>query len=153
MHFLEGFPITPQLILSEATKYNEEREMVDGWKPGNRWYLGFIRRNPEISKDIRTRKNRIENQTTSESDVREWYQKVMDMANQMNWRDCFQDAQRIFNMDEISFCLNPEQRNVLTKRGSKNTFTSSMKVEKDYCTVLLGGKWNVCENLHQNILF
>lgn len=66
--------------------------------------------------------------------------KVTDFATDQNWQDCLSDPNKIFNMDETSFCVNPKLGKVLAKRGAKNIYTMSMNNEKDCYTVLLGGK-------------
>lgn len=58
----------------------------------------------------------------------------------MEWQDCLKDENKIFNMDETSFCVNPTLGKVLAKRGTKNIYTMSVENEKDCYTVLLGGK-------------
>ncbi|XP_055303246.1 uncharacterized protein LOC129568930 [Sitodiplosis mosellana] len=133
-----GFPITPQLLKNEAHKYNEEYGSVDGWQPGDKWYYGFLHRNPDIS--LRTPQHiSVNKNPTTETEVREWYQKINDFINEMGYEDCLKDVNRIFNMDETSFCVNPTLGKVLAKRGAKNVYTMSVKNEADCYTVLLGG--------------
>lgn len=70
--FPKGFPITRKQLKWEASKYTQVAESTDGWQPGNKWYKGFIDRNPEIKQSIKTTKSRM----PTESDIRYWYQKV-----------------------------------------------------------------------------
>lgn len=58
----------------------------------------------------------------------------------MNWQSCLSDMNKVFNMDETSFCVNPKLGKVLAKRGARNIYTISIDNEKDCYTVLLGGK-------------
>lgn len=70
-----GFPVTPQSLKLEASKFNEEHGMVNDWQPGTKWYIGFVRRNPDIS--LRTpRRISSKKLSTTEPEVREWYRKV-----------------------------------------------------------------------------
>lgn len=57
----------------------------------------------------------------------------MNLSPEMDWRD----DDRIFSMDELSFCLNPHLNKIVSKRTIN---TNSLKNDKDCCTVLLGGK-------------
>lgn len=77
----QGFPISQKQVRWEASKYNEERGLVDGWQPGKKWYIGFINRNPEIKRNIRTRNEK--SQLITELDVRQWYQKVNKQFNRI----------------------------------------------------------------------
>lgn len=71
-----GFPVTPQLLKHEALKYNDENEIVDGWQPGDKWYYGFLHRNPDIS--LRTPQYiSAKKRAMTEPEIREWYQKVI----------------------------------------------------------------------------
>lgn len=54
--------------------------------------------------------------------------------------DCLTAPQKIFNVDETSFCVNPKLGKVLAKRGAKNIYNLTMENEKDCYTVLLGGE-------------
>lgn len=60
---------------------------------------------------------------------------------EMGWQDCLNDPEKIFNVDETSFCVNPKLQKVLSKRGAKNVYSMSMGNEKDCYTALLGGKF------------
>ncbi|XP_031634955.1 uncharacterized protein LOC116348181 [Contarinia nasturtii] len=46
---------------------------------------------------------------------------------------------RIFNVDETSFCVNPKLGKVLAKRGANNVYRLSIGSEKDCYTALIGG--------------
>lgn len=49
--------------------------MVNGWQPGDKWYHGFLSRNPDLS--LRTPQYiSSKKRSTTESEVREWYKKV-----------------------------------------------------------------------------
>lgn len=50
------------------------------------------------------------------------------------------DPEKIFNVDESSFCVNPRLRKVLTKRGAKNVHMITMEQDKESYTALLGGE-------------
>lgn len=67
---------------------------------------------------------------------------MLDYVNeQMNNNDCLHDPEKIFNLDETSFCVNPKLGKVLAKRGAKNVYSLTPDPEKDCYTTLLGGKY------------
>lgn len=73
-HFV-GFPITAAILIAEASKYNEEREIVDGWVPGKKWYYGFLKRHNDIS--LRTPQYLpVKKTSTTEEQLRNWYSNV-----------------------------------------------------------------------------
>lgn len=50
------------------------------------------------------------------------------------------DPKKIFNMDESSFCLNPNPGKVLARRGSRKVYNVAKGSDKDCYTVLVGGE-------------
>lgn len=55
-----------------------------------------------------------------------------------NW---LAEPERIFIVDETSFCLNPKLGKVIGKRGAKNVYSITIENEKDCYTALIGGKF------------
>lgn len=58
----------------------------------------------------------------------------------MNNNDCLTNPEKVFNLDETSFCVNPKLGKVIAKRGAKNVYSLTPEQEKDCYTTLLGGK-------------
>lgn len=65
---------------------------------------------------------------------------VVDYLTEINSAEVLFDSRKIFNMDESSFCLNPNPGKVLARRGTKNVYNITKGSEKDCYTVLVGGK-------------
>lgn len=67
--------------------------------------------------------------------------KIEEYVRKLHMENVLTDPDKIFNVDETSFCVNPRLRKVLTKRGAKNVHIISVENDKDAYTALLGGKW------------
>lgn len=66
---------------------------------------------------------------------------MIDFVEEKGWEQCLSDENKIFNVDETSFCVNPKLGKVLAARGAKKVYTMSLENEKDCYTALLGGKF------------
>lgn len=70
-----GFPVSRAKLVNEASKYNEEKHVVDGWIPGFKWYTGFMNRHADLSlrspQTISRRKTEI-----TEAVLRKWFVSV-----------------------------------------------------------------------------
>lgn len=72
-----GFPIIPAALIAEARKYNEEKQIMNGWTPGIKWYYGFMNRHKSLS--LRTPQYiPVKKFNVKEEQIREWFTKVGD---------------------------------------------------------------------------
>lgn len=65
---------------------------------------------------------------------------MLEYLTETNSMGLLNDPRKIFNMDESSFCLNPNPGKVLARRGTQNIYNVAKGSEKDCYTVLVGGK-------------
>lgn len=154
--------MTASKLILEAKKYNIENGVVDGWIPGYKWYKGYLNRHPQVS--LRTPQSiSRQKRGINETQLRKWFKdvsssffslvslrngvsmclqfQIQDYVHEKDMDECLLSPDRIFNMDETSFRLNPYPGKVLAKRGARNVHTLSVNSDKDCYTVLLGGKY------------
>ncbi|KAJ8953423.1 hypothetical protein NQ318_023540 [Aromia moschata] len=135
-----GFPIrkidlisTVQNILKECGK---ETLFKDG-KPGQKWYLNFLKRHPEISLREAETITKARALITEES-IRLWFKNLRMYLIQNNCIDILDDPSRIFNGDESGFPLCPKTGKVLGPRGYKNLYKIKTGSDKDNITTAEG---------------
>ncbi|CAH0549892.1 unnamed protein product [Brassicogethes aeneus] len=136
-----GFPIrkidlisTVQKILKDCGK---ETLFKDG-KPGQKWYLNFLRRHPEISLREAETITKARALITEES-IRLWFRNLRMYLTQNNCIDILDDPSRILNGDESGFPLCPKTGKVLGPRGYKNLYKIKTGSDKENVTVLVQG--------------
>ncbi|CAK1579786.1 unnamed protein product [Parnassius mnemosyne] len=137
----QGFPIGKDNLQDSVKKIVDDLNLETPFKngrPGKRWYSSFLKRHP----DLITR--HPQNLTTSRASVttsqlKNWFEEVNIYLNDNNYRDILNEPQRIFNMDETAFFLNPKGNKVLAPKGEKSVYQQINADEKECFTVLLGG--------------
>ncbi|KAJ8956456.1 hypothetical protein NQ318_010770 [Aromia moschata] len=108
---------------------------TDG-KPGQKWYINFMKRHPEISKREAEGVNRARAVITEEY-LRAWFRDLHEYLETNNIADVMSDPSRVFNGDESGFSLCPKSGKVLAPKGWKNLYTIKLGQEKDNITVLV----------------
>lgn len=64
---------------------------------------------------------------------------MLEFVAEMDENDWLTDPEKLFNVDETSFCVNPKLGKVVAKRGARNVYSMTPENEKDCYTALLGG--------------
>lgn len=80
-----------------------------------------MRRHPEVS----VRKPELvlsAAATVTEENIRKWFKSVRELLVEDGCGDILEDAKRVFNGDEIGFCLDPETKAVLIPKKEKNAY-------------------------------
>ncbi|KAJ8909901.1 hypothetical protein NQ315_005636 [Exocentrus adspersus] len=133
-----GFPVQKDMLLETVAKISKEtgKELFKNNMPGQSWYLGFLRRNPEISVREAESINKAR-AVVSERTIRNWFLELEDFLKKNDLTDIFKDPSRIFNCDESGFCLCPKSGKVLGPRGYKNLYSIKLGNEKENITVLM----------------
>lgn len=134
-----GFPIrktdliaTVQNVLKDCGK---ESLFKDG-KPGQKWYINFLKRHPEISLREAETITKARALITEEA-IRLWFRNLKMYLTQNNCIDILDDPSRILNGDESGFPLCPKTGKVLGPRGYKNLYKIKNGADKENVTVLV----------------
>ncbi|XP_030748956.1 uncharacterized protein LOC115877032 [Sitophilus oryzae] len=134
-----GFPLkkTDLLDTVETVLKNTGRENLfkDG-RPGQKWYLSFLKRHPVIATREAESINKARAVITEEG-IRLWFADLKNYLVKNNCDDILEDPDRILNGDETGFSLCPKTGKVLAPRGWKNVYSVKIGNEKDNITVLL----------------
>lgn len=64
------------------------------------------------------------------SQLKNWFKEVSNYLNDDNYSDILNDLQRIYNMDESAFFLNPIGSKVLVAKGEKSVYQKINASEK-----------------------
>ena len=108
---------TVQQIVKEDNRPNPFKDS----RPGRRWYLGFMKRNPELA--LLTSEGITKGRAVvTEEYVRKWFSELYEYLKQQNVKDILSDPNRIFNGDETSFSMCPKTGKVIAPKGYKNIY-------------------------------
>lgn len=88
---------------------------------GYKWCCGFLERHPEISVR-KPEKVSSAAATVTEVNIRKWFRSVHELLVEDGYHGILEDARRVFNGDEIGFCLDPETKAVLIAKKDKNAY-------------------------------
>lgn len=111
-----GFPISKDQLLDSVqvllNKSKRETVFTDN-RPGRKWYEAFTKRHPLVVE------REAQNLTSARANVTEdglrgWYAEVKQYLSKTNHLDILDFPDRIFNMDESGFFLNPKPGKVMT---------------------------------------
>ncbi|KAJ8912480.1 hypothetical protein NQ315_014580 [Exocentrus adspersus] len=134
-----GFPIKKQELLLTVQKIVQEKGIKtpfkDG-KPGQTWYLGFLRRNPEITVKIAESIDQSRAKITEEY-IRFWFRDLQMFLEDINCTEILNNPSRILNADESGFALCPKTGKVLGPKRYKNLYEVSHGNPKENLTVLV----------------
>ncbi|KAJ8953396.1 hypothetical protein NQ318_023513, partial [Aromia moschata] len=134
-----GFPLKKSDLIDTVEKIAKDlgksHLFTDG-KPGQKWYINFMKRHPEISKREAEGVNRARAVITEEY-LRAWFRDLHEYLETNNIADVMSDPSRVFNGDESGFSLCPKSGKVLAPKGWKNLYTIKLGQEKDNITVLV----------------
>lgn len=110
-----GFPISKDQLLDSVqmllNKSKRETIFTEN-RPGRKWYEAFTRRHPIIAQ------RECQNLTSARASVTEdglrgWFDEVRRYLTTTGNADILDDPNRIFNMDESGFYLNPKPGKVI----------------------------------------
>ncbi|XP_055708637.1 uncharacterized protein LOC129804902 [Phlebotomus papatasi] len=132
-----GFPVTKEGLLSTAEKIisNLPQRQRSGFKrnrPSNKWYYGFLKRNPQISQKKAEYVNRARGSVTEEK-IRAWFQDVVEQLGDNI--GILNEPKRVFNMDETGFNLAPRGELVLGRKNH-HVYVESGNSDKENITTL-----------------
>lgn len=134
-----GFPVSKSQIIESVgnlVKNLGRENPFKHVKPGDKWYVGFVKRHPEVStrtlQKLTTSRARV-----TESDIRNWFDTVESYLEKENLMHVFDDPTRIFNSDESGFYLSPKEKQVLVKKGQSKVYSRVANGEKECLTVLV----------------
>ncbi|GBO99410.1 hypothetical protein EVAR_101402_1, partial [Eumeta japonica] len=105
-------------------------------RPGRKWYMGFLIRNPSISLREAEGISKGRAVITQES-IKKWFEELKGFLREHNASIILDDPSRIYNGDETSFSLCPKTGKVLAPKGYKNVYNIQKGSEKETITVLL----------------
>ena len=131
-----GFPITrTQLINSVAhliKQLNRKNPFTNGI-PGRQWVKAFFKRHPEITSQV-SQCSSNGRASVTEKVLRGWFREVEKYLIEKNLVGI--DGARVFNVDELTFYLNPKNERVIVKKGNKAVNSFVQNDEKECLTVL-----------------
>lgn len=134
-----GFPVKKQELLDTVQKILKDLNKPNPFKddrPGQTWYLNFLKRHPKISVRSAEGINKARARVTEES-IRLWFRELEAFLAQEGKLDILDDPTRIFNGDESGFSLCPKTGKVLGPKGYRNLYQIEPGNEKDNLTVLV----------------
>ncbi|XP_028159878.1 uncharacterized protein LOC114352467 [Ostrinia furnacalis] len=134
-----NFPVKKQEILDTVQKILQDLKQPNpfkGGRPGQTWHLGFLKRNPEISRRSAEGKNKARERATEKS-IRQWFQELETFLSESRQSEILQEPERIFNCAESGFLLCPETGELLGPKGFGNVHQIEAGDENDILTVLL----------------
>lgn len=136
-----GFPVTQTQLMDSVQKLIKELKRGNPFKdgrPGRKWFIGFCKRNPQVSN--RMAQNLTKSRASvSEVGLKNWFTEIYDYLKEENLDHVLNHPERIFNVDEAAFFLNPKGNRVLVPRGEKNVYQIVNNDEKECLTVSLIG--------------
>ncbi|KAJ8966887.1 hypothetical protein NQ314_003251, partial [Rhamnusium bicolor] len=97
------FPIKKEELLSTVQKIMKDKRIKTHFKddtPGQKWYLGFLRRHPEIRARTAETINKAR-ATVTEEHNRNWFREFKSYLLEIHAVDLLEDPSRILNGDEI----------------------------------------------------
>lgn len=133
-----GFPIKKQELLDTVQKILKDLKKSNPFKddrPGQTWYVNFLKRHPEITVRSAEGINKARARVTEES-IRLWFRELEIFLAQEGHLDILTEPERIFNADESGFSLCPKTGKVLGPKGYRNLYQIKTGNEKDNLTVL-----------------
>lgn len=116
-------------------KFQRTTPFKDG-VPGDKWFNGFLKRHPKISKRV-PQKLTPARARVNESEIRHWFARVKSYLEQEGLTAVLSDPKRIFNTDESGFYLSPSDDDVYVKRGQKKVYSRVPNDDKECLSVLL----------------
>lgn len=134
-----GFPISKNNLIETVEKIVKDSGKADLFKhgkPGQKWYMNFLKRHPEISLREAEGITKARAIVTEES-IRLWFRNLQMFLTQKKCLDILDDPSRIFNGDESGFPLCPKTGKVLGLRGYKNLYKIKPCNDKENITVLV----------------
>ncbi|CAG4943535.1 unnamed protein product [Colias eurytheme] len=134
-----GFPVKKQELLDSVQKIVRDSSIPNKFKdcrPGQKWYLNFLKRNPQISCRSAESINKARAQVSEES-IRNWFCGLETYLEEINQKDILNRPSSIFNGDESGFALCPKTGKVLGPRGYRSLYQVKQGNEKDNLTVLV----------------
>lgn len=114
-----GFPIKKQELLDTVQKILKDLKKSNPFKddrPGQTWYVNFLKRHPEITVRSAEGINKARARVTEES-IRLWFRELEIFLAQEGHLDILTEPERIFNIDESGFSLCPKTGKVLGPKG------------------------------------
>ncbi|KAJ8965728.1 hypothetical protein NQ314_003934 [Rhamnusium bicolor] len=102
-----GFPIKKCDLIDTVTKIARDTGKLHLFKnkqPGQKWYLNFLKRHPEISLREAEGINKARALVTEES-IRKWFKDLQSYLQDNNFAEVMEDPRRVFNGDESGFSL------------------------------------------------
>lgn len=134
-----GFPVKKNELLDTVQKIINDLGNPNPFKdnrPGQTWYMNFLKRNPEISLRSAESINKARARVTEES-IRLWFRELENFLKETGHQEVLECPERIFNGDESGFSLCPKTGKVLGPRGFRNLYEVKAGSEKDNLTVLV----------------
>lgn len=135
----KGFPITKGNFLFSVSQLAKELNIqFIKDKPSRSWFEGFMKRHPNVS--LRTAQNlTISRAAVTEKNLQSWFSEIFDYLKANKIDNLLKEPEKLFNLDESAFFLNPKQNLVLAGKGEKNVCMKSGSNEKECFSVLIGG--------------
>lgn len=135
----KGFPITKgNFLFSVSQLANELGITFKGGKPRRKWFEGFMKRNQNVS--LRAAQNLTTSRAVvTKKNLHDWFAEVFGELKSNQKEHLLKIPERLFDVDESAFFLNPKENLVLARKGNKNAYIKSGSNEKECLSVLVGG--------------
>lgn len=131
-----GFPVTKDGLCYSVQKILNETNKTTVFthnRPGRKWFDSFLARHPELTVKHAEYISKARAAVTPEQ-IRKWFENTLqDLGDDA---DILLHPERIWNMDETSFYLNPSGGWVIAEKG-KHAYATSGNSDKDNVTTLV----------------
>ena len=136
-----GFGMTREMVATVIMEYIRDKGLQSPFtndKPGNDWWLGFMRRWPELSerKPQHLAANRAFSLT--EGAVSAWISKMSAKVTDAVLGELAPEelAKRMWNCDETAFATDAASKKILARRGAKQVHEVGGGSGREHITVL-----------------
>lgn len=133
-----GFPLKRKTLFESVQKIidlDKRPNPFTNGTPGEKWFKGFLRRNPSIA-ERRADPIKKARATVTEPAIRKWFDELYEYFQDEDSLDILQEPRRIFNSDESGFQTCPATGKVLGPVSYNNFYEIKMGKDKEQLTVL-----------------
>lgn len=134
-----GFWINKQELLNNVQKVLKDHQTPNPFKddrPGQTWYVGFLKRNPEILMPcaLSIAKARA---CFTEQNIREWFRALEEFLSESLYLDILENPERIFIADQRGFSLCSKFGTILGPKNAEDQPESETSIERENLTAMV----------------
>ena len=137
----DWFGLTREMVGNVVMDYLKDKGRQNPFlngKPGNDWWLGFMRRWPKLVERKPQHLPANCAMALTEVAINAWISKVKSVIEEAGLKDLTTEelAKRMWNCDETAFATDVASKKILAKRGEKNVHETGGGSGREYIAVL-----------------